>query len=224
MNNEELKTLAEQLRQPDGLKGLEIADNMNETNIKMTFHSIDHLDISNNDHILELGHGNCKHLSYVLKQKNELTYYGLEISELMNNEAKRVNQRFIEGKQALFYMYDGQNIPFEDNHFDKIFTVNTIYFWTDPKLLLAELFRVLKPNGILNITFAQQDFMEQLPFTQFSFTLYDNKKINQLIDTTPFQTVGSDTQTETIKSKTGDIVNRDFTTIILTKCPNCTIE
>src|SRR5690606_41662511 len=41
MNSEELKELAEQLRQPNGLKGIEIADMMNETNIKMTLHSID---------------------------------------------------------------------------------------------------------------------------------------------------------------------------------------
>jgi ubiquinone/menaquinone biosynthesis C-methylase UbiE len=221
MNNEELKALAEQLRQPNGLKGIEIADMMNETNIKMTFHSIDHLGILDNDHILELGHGNCKHLPYVLKQKNKLTYYGLEISELMNNEAKRINQCFCEAKQALFYLYDGQNIPFEDNYFDKIFTVNTIYFWADPKLFITELYRVLKPNGILNITFAQQNFMKQLPFTQFSFTLYNNEKIKQLIDTTPFKTVGLDTQIETVKSKTGDIINREFTTITIRKCPNC---
>src|SRR5690554_7668608 len=107
MNNVELKALAEQLRQPNGLKGIEIADMMNETNIKMTFHSIDHLGILDNDHILELGHGNCKHLPYVLKQKNKLTYYGLEISELMNNEAKdrkstRLNSSHVRISYAVF--------------------------------------------------------------------------------------------------------------------------
>jgi SAM-dependent methyltransferase len=217
MNNAELKALAEQLRQPKGPKGIEIADIMNETNIKMTLHSINNLSILDNDTILEIGHGNCKHLSYVFQQKNKLTYYGLEISELMNKEAKRINQRFTEKQEAFFQLYDGLNIPFSDNYFDKIFTVNTIYFWDDPKSLMTELYRVIKPKGILNITFAQQDFMKQLPFTQFRFTLYDNGKIKQLIDTTPFKTVGSDTQTETVKSKTGDLVSRDFTTFTLKK-------
>lgn len=217
MNSEELKELAEQLRQPNGLKGIEIADMMNETNIKMTLHSIDHLSISDNDKILELGHGNCKHLPYILEQKSNLIYYGLETSELMNKEALRINQHFIEDKQAFFHLYDGLNIPFANNYFDRIFTVNTIYFWTDPKLLMAELYRVLKSNGILNITFAQHEFMEQLHFTQYGFTLYNNEKLKHLIDTTLFQIVSSDTQTETVKSKTGDLVSRNFTTFKLKK-------
>ncbi len=215
--DDELKELARQLRQPNGSKGVEIAEMMNETNIKMTIHSIDQLNIRDNDCILELGHGNCKHLPYILKQKNNMTYYGLEISELMNKEAKRINHQSVDSKQAFFHLYDGLHIPFDDNYFDRIFTVNTIYFWADPNSLLSELYRVLKLNGTLNITFAQHEFMEQLPFTQYGFTLYNTEKIKQLIGMTPFSIVGWDTQTETVKSKTGDLVNRNFTTIKLKK-------
>lgn len=215
--DEELKELAEQLRQPSGRKGIEIADMMNETNIKMTLHSINQLKIADNGRILELGHGNCKHLPYILKQKNKLTYYGLEISELMNKEAKRINRRFVENKQADFYLYDGLHIPFADNYIDRIFTVNTIYFWADPKLLMAELYRVLKPNGILNITFAQHEFMGQLPFTRFGFMLYSNEKVQQLVDTTLFKIIGLDTQIETVKSKTGSTIDRTFTTMTVEK-------
>lgn len=217
MDDEKLKELASQLRLPNGVKGVEIGDMMNEANINMTRHSIDQLDILDNETILELGHGNCKHLPYVLQQKSKLTYHGLETSELMNKEAKRINHQFTDRRQAFFHLYDGLKVPFADNYFDKIFTVNTIYFWADPKCLMSELYRVIKPNGILNITYAQQDFMKQLPFTQFGFTLYDNEKIKQLIDITPFKMLGSNTQTEAVKSKTGDLVKREFTTLKLKK-------
>lgn len=217
MNDEDLRALANQLRQPNGVQGVEISDMMNETNIKMTLHSIDQLSILDNDIILELGHGNCKHLPFVFKQKSKLTYYGLEISELMNKEANQINRQFIDKQEAFFHLYDGLNFPYADNYFDKIFTVNTIYFWDNPQFMLSEMYRVIKPNGLLCITFAQQDFMRQLPFTQFGFTLYDNEKLKQLVDKTPFKTIGSDTQTETIKSKTGDLLSRDFTSFRLQK-------
>lgn len=217
MNNENLKALAAQLRNPNGHKGIEIAEMMNETNINMTLHSIQHLSIQDNDTILELGHGNGKHLAYILTQRSNLSYHGLEISELMHQEAMRINQESIDKHQAFFHLYDGSNIPFSDNYFDKIFTVNTIYFWNDPKSMISELYRVIKPNGLLNITFAQEDFMEKLPFTHFNFTLYNNEKIKKLFEDTPFQTVSQNTQKETVKSKMGDLIDRDFTTFSLKK-------
>ncbi len=217
MNEVDLKTLATQLRQPNGTAGIEISDMMNETNIKMTLHSIEQLNILDNEVVLELGHGNCKHLPFVLEQKSGVIYYGLEISELMNKEAIQINRQYTNNQVAFFHIYDGLRIPYDDNYFDKMFTVNTIYFWDNPLLLLSEIYRVIKPNGILNITFAQKDFMKQLPFTKFGFTLYDDKKLKQLIDKTSFKIIGSYTQTETVKSKTGDLVNRAFTTFSMQK-------
>ncbi|SRR5699024_208826 len=216
-NKEELKKLAAQLRHPHGAEGIAVANMMNESNIGMTRHSIDRLNILDEDHVLELGHGNCSHLSYLLKQKKNLKYSGLETSELMNSEAKRMNKAFMSTKQVLFYLYDGVNIPFPTNSFDKVFTVNTIYFWINPELLLTELYRVMKHDGILNITFAQKSFMQDLPFTQFGFELYDNEKMIKLIGNTSFEIVNSDTQTETVKTKTGEFIERDFTTISLGK-------
>ena len=214
----ELQELASQLKCPNGIKGIEVADLMNETNITMTHHSIDRLNLLDNNCILELGHGNCSHLPYVFKQNKNLTYHGLDISELMNKEAKRINQQFVDRQQAAFYLYDGLNIPFRDSYFDRVFTVNTIYFWTDPKFLILELYRVIKPKGILNITFCQQDYMKQQPQTQFGFTLYDNEKIEELIATTEFKIICSEAHTEIVKSKIGDgFVDREFTTFTIEK-------
>ncbi|WP_192348554.1 methyltransferase domain-containing protein [Algoriphagus sp. Y33] len=55
--------------------------------------------------------------------------------------------------------------------FDKVFTVNAIYFWSDPVVLAREIYRVLKPDGRLVVAFAGRDFMKKLPFTDFVFLL-----------------------------------------------------
>lgn len=217
MDYKELKQIASQLRLPHGKEGTQMAKIMNETNNNMTYHSIDRLELLNNDSVLELGHGNCEHLKYLLDKQSDLTYYGLEISELMTKEAALINKKYVEGKKATFQFYDGLNIPFPDCHIDKVFTVNTIYFWEKPQFLLSELYRVLKPGGILNITFAQKAFMEQLPFVKFGFTLYDNDRITTLINQTSFCITGINTKSETVKSKAGEKVNRDFTTFTLKK-------
>ncbi|MCF3108236.1 class I SAM-dependent methyltransferase [Niabella sp. CC-SYL272] len=217
MSDADLKALAGQLRQPHGTMGAEVADMMHATNIGMTIHAIDRLSVAANDLILELGHGSGKHLPYLLQQKEGLTYYGLEISGDMNRLAAAVNKTLAEQGKAVFQLYDGLHLPFEDLYFDRIFTVNTVYFWEEPGLLLAELHRVLKPGGRLNITFAQEHFMQMLPFTKYGFTLYDDEKMEQLIKESPFRLADTASQAEEIESKTGDRVRRAFTTVSLEK-------
>lgn len=213
----EWKEMASQLRQPNGARGIEVANMMNETNIRMTYHAIHRLQLREGDRILELGHGNGAHLGYLLEQREGLTYVGLDISDLMNAEAQRINRTFVVSNRASFHLYDGSHIPFPENYFDRIFTVNTIYFWSDPRLLLSELYRVLRPNGILNITLAPKDFMKQLPFTPFGFTLYDDDALLKLIGHTSFRLAGVEKQTEIVKTKAGDPVERPFATFTIGK-------
>ncbi|KRD10912.1 methyltransferase type 11 [Flavobacterium sp. Root901] len=217
MKQEELQAIASQLKHPSGEKGIEMANMMNETNINMTRHSIQNLNISTANKILELGHGNAGHVEFLFEQGGELKYYGLEMSELMFQQARQINRNFVSQKQAFFSLYDGNKIPFEDASFDKIFTVNTIYFWQKPEELLSEIYRVLKPNGNFCLTFAEEDFMKKLPFTQFEFKLYSTEKAQELVKKTPFKIVYTETQTEKVKSKTGELADRAFTTIVLEK-------
>lgn len=217
MNHQNWKALANQLRKPHGKEGVEVAKLMNETNIQMTCHSIDRLNILDNNRILELGHGNCKHLEYLLNQKANLTFCGLETSSLMKEEAERINRDFANQNKASFHLYEGMDIPFADNSFDRVFTVNTIYFWENPKYLFTELCRVIKPEGLLNITFASKEFMKDLPFTQYGFDFYDKEKITHMINDIPFKPVAFDTRSEIVKSKSDAVVNREFATITIKK-------
>ena len=40
-----------------------------------------------------------------------------------------------------------EKLPFADNAFDKIITVESFYFWPDPAENLKEVYRVLKEQG-----------------------------------------------------------------------------
>ncbi len=217
MENEELQALAAQLRFPHGSKGIQVSDMMHESNAHMIRQTINSLELLSNEEVLELGHGNAGHLHYLFEIEKSAQYYGLEISELMHTEAKQINKSFVAQKQAFFFMYEGMEMPFGNDYFDKGYTVNTIYFWAEPVKMLTEIHRVIKPEGIFSIGFAQKSFMEQLPFTQFGFTLYDTKMIAELVAKTAFNIVKIETQVEQIKGKIGGMVNREFTIVTLKK-------
>lgn len=217
MKQEELQAIASQLKHPTGEKGIEMANMMHETNINMTYHSVQNLHIESGNTILELGHGNAGHVAFIFEQAENLKYYGLEMSELMFQEARQINRNFVSQKQAFFSLYDGNIIPFQDSFFNKIFTVNTIYFWREPEKLLSEIYRVLQPKGVFCITFAEESFMKQLPFTKYEFELYSTEKVEKLIGKTTFKIINKETLTEKVKSKTGELVDRAFTTLVLEK-------
>ena len=52
---------------------------------------------------------------------------------------------------------DGLTLPFWSDSFDRVFSVNTVYFWENPQEQLREMARVLKPHGRLLLGFAWDD-------------------------------------------------------------------
>nr|WP_315033574.1 class I SAM-dependent methyltransferase [uncultured Chryseobacterium sp.] len=216
MEKEELKILAQNLANPQGEKGREIGEMMNTTNLSMTLESIKALAIEDNEQILEIGHGNAGHLKSILALAKDLKYTGIDISETMHKEAKRLNQEF--ENNASFVLYEGTKLPFKNETYDKIFTVNTVYFWENPVEFLNEIYRVLKDDGTFVLTFGQRDFMEKLPFTAYDFTLYDNEEMEQLISKSYFKRMKISEKEEDIKSKTGnETIHRIYTVLTIKK-------
>lgn len=219
MTEENLKNLAKQLRKPEGEAGLELATLMHETNIQMTLEAIEQLNLTATEafQILEIGPAQAKHLTTVLAKSPNSTYTGIEISTLMKESACAFNQGFVDSKKADFLLYDGENIPFESDSFDRIFTVNTLYFWKNPAYFLGEIERVLKPTGIFSISFGDESYMKNLPFTEFGFTLYSFEKMEQLVADSKLEIVQQKQVEDEIRSKTGEQMTRKFHCLSLRK-------
>ncbi|ASW74157.1 methyltransferase type 11 [Chryseobacterium piperi] len=216
MEKDELKILARNLANPQGEKGIEIGEMMNATNISMTLESIKTLLIEDDERILEIGPGNAGHLKNILNRARNLNYTGIDISETMYNEAKKLNKDF--ESQAEFILYEGKKLPFGDQVFDKIFTVNTVYFWEDPVAFLNEIYRILKDDGTFVLTFGQRRFMETLPFTEYNFTMYSNSEMEQLISESHFKRMKISEKEEDIQSKSGnETIHRIYTVLTIKK-------
>jgi len=216
MNEDDLKNIANQLSKPDGASGIQVAEMMHATNFTMTSDCIDQLDLKDSTSVLEIGHGNCGHLHYLLGKADNLNYTGLEISSLMSEQAMEINSPFL-GKDVDFVLYDGTTLPFDAATFDAAFTVNTIYFWEEPQEFLKEIYRVLNEKGKFLITLADKSFMEKLPFTKYVFNLYETAEIEELAQNAGFEVTAIKENTDEVRSKVGDLVTRKFYTLTLIK-------
>jgi arsenite methyltransferase len=69
---------------------------------------------------------------------------GLDISDEMVRRARQASRDF----ENLMYVWgSSQQIPWEENYFDKVLSVESFYYYPDQDRVLAELFRVLAPRG-----------------------------------------------------------------------------
>ncbi|KJD31628.1 hypothetical protein PK35_14380 [Tamlana nanhaiensis] len=217
-NTENHEVYANQLSCPNGEMGIQLGLKMNTSHKNMIYESITALKLKDKNRVLELGHGNCNHLNDILKQANDLRYFGMEISETMRTESEKNNSAFVKKNIANFQLYNGKNIPYVVNFFDTVLTVNTIYFYEDALEVFNEIYRVLKPKGKFVFAFVQESFMSQIPFvTQSVFKLYNNKNIEALINKTKFKIVKIDNQQEPIILKDNTLSFKPYTIVTLKK-------
>ena len=69
---------------------------------------------------------------------------GLDISDEMIRQARADSKEF---ENILYVWGSAQQIPWEENFFDKMLSVESFYYYPDQDRALAELFRVMAPHG-----------------------------------------------------------------------------
>jgi arsenite methyltransferase len=73
---------------------------------------------------------------------------GLDVSDEM---IRRARANSTDYDNLMFVVGSAQQIPWEENFFDKVLSVESFYYYADQDRALAELFRVMAPRGELYI-------------------------------------------------------------------------
>jgi ubiquinone/menaquinone biosynthesis C-methylase UbiE len=73
---------------------------------------------------------------------------GLDVADEMIREARAASKDF---DNLLYVWGSAQQIPWEENFFDKVLSVESFYYYADQDRALMELFRVMAPRGRLFI-------------------------------------------------------------------------
>ena len=73
---------------------------------------------------------------------------GLDISDEMIRRARAASRDF---ENIMYVWGSAGQIPWEENFFDKVLSVESFYYYPDQDRVLAELFRIMAPKGRLFI-------------------------------------------------------------------------
>lgn len=167
--------MASQLSHPSGILANLTGNKMNKANEQLYQLTLDNLNITDGNSILEIGFGNGKFFPTLYLKAKDLQITGIDISHEMVIQAVKNNSELFESGSMKVKVGSSENLPFEDNSFDKIFCINVIYFWELPEVHLKEIYRVLKSGGNFYTGFRPAEIMLQLPFTKYGFNLYSEE-------------------------------------------------
>ena len=189
MSEEIFKVSAEQLRQPHGDLAIQVGEKMNEINVHIHRYTFEALNISANDNILEIGMGNGNFVKDLFKIHPDINYVGCDFSEKMVEESTKNNAQLIAAGKVAFHFANAAKLPLHDAAVNKIFTINTLYFWENPAEVLSELHRILQPKGQLTITIRPKEIMQHYAFVKYGFTLYAKEDLVDLLNNNHFSVI-----------------------------------
>ncbi len=180
-DEQKFKDMAAQLRKPHGDDGVKTGEMMSKGNKPIIYDTFRALDAQANDNILEIGMGNGFYVKEILEKAESIQYTGCDYAELMVRESEKLNADWITKRRAKFLQGNITALQFEDNIFNKIFTINTLYFWDDEAAALREIKRVLQPGGTFIIGFRPKHQSEKYPFTKYGFNQFSKEDVAKLL-------------------------------------------
>lgn len=189
METNDWKHIAAQLRKPNGDFASEIGNRMNDSNEQINLFTIEALQAGDDMEILEIGMGNGKFVNTLLKGLKNTFYTGIDYSSEMVSESKANNKVLCENGIARFLNLPIDELPYSGPLFDRIFSINTLYFWDEPEKTIFKIRQLLNPGGRLVISIRPKHVMENHPFVEYGFKLFDRSQVCTLIESNMLEIV-----------------------------------
>ncbi|GAB4547009.1 MAG: methyltransferase domain-containing protein [Pleurocapsa sp.] len=109
---------------------------------------LDFADISSQASILDLACGTGELARFILEKNPQQNITGVDISPTM---LKIAQDKLEDYFQVKLFNTSATALPFDSQSFDLIICANAFHYFENPSVALAEIKRVLKPNGKLII-------------------------------------------------------------------------
>jgi arsenite methyltransferase len=141
---------------------------MNRNNALMNAFAIQQLSAGESDRILEIGFGGGVMLPDLIRRAHFVE--GVDRSRLMVDRATRRFAEAVAAGRAGFQVGRVEALPFDAGSFDKLCTVNTVYFWRSLEEGFNEMHRVLRAGGRAVVGFLPKEWMDRMDFPPDIFT------------------------------------------------------
>lgn len=169
---------------PEGKGGIETIERMNSHHTSVSLWSFEHLNIHEDDIILDVGCGGGINIKRLHELSPKAKTYGIDYSPLSVKMSKELNQEYVDKGEVIIKEADVQSLPFEDDTFDIVTACETVYFWPNVIDCFKEIRRVLKNEGIFVIILTTngdpENHLEKMS-KEFRIIAYNDEELKNML-------------------------------------------
>jgi arsenite methyltransferase len=162
--------IAKQISNPSGRFAPLVARLLNSGNRALNLEAIADLDLRPGMRVLDIGFGGGVSLPELAARVGDHSMVaGIDLSAAMVGRARgRFRQQLRAGRLEL-EQGSIESMPWPDAAFDRALSVNTIFYWPDTGAGLREVWRVLRPDGVLALAMRSQRTVAPAHLERFGF-------------------------------------------------------
>jgi len=180
-----VKQFFSQCARPEGFLGRLMLRFMNFGHAPLTNWGLSFVNFQDQWTMLDIGCGGGATLQRLLKRSQDAKVYGIDISEESIAKAKSVNAEVLD-TQVFLTQGSASKLPYEDNKFDLVTAVETVYFWPELPKCLQEVRRVMKPGSTFAIIVEVIDGDSVWKNVVEGMTVYSPEQLKALLDEAGF--------------------------------------
>ena len=130
--------------------------------------------------ILDAGCGAGDVLIELARACPEAKMVGIDLSEPLLDVARAAAQSAGVAERVSFETGNVQAMPFEDDSFDVVVSLNMLHYVEDPVAMLNEIERVLAPHGVLGLGALKRSWLAPLmPAMKMAYTAAEAREMLQ---------------------------------------------
>lgn len=137
-------------------------DKLKETHDQRFTESVDYLDVKPGHRIINITSRDCEANDYILKKEKTCKVFNTEISAGLMAEAKKYRDYVHQVKIDTY-----SSLPYEDESFDRVLSLETLEHVEQPLQFLLELHRVAKPGA--RMVLSCPPATSEIPYQVFTF-------------------------------------------------------
>ena len=168
--------ISKQFGNPTGTGGKLVSFIMNRQNRPLYEETIRLLPLSGSDSVLDIGCGNG-HVLNMLARHYDCAFTGIDISRSIIHAASRRNRSFLKNGKMKLMPRDVNEMPFPDESFSKVYTINTVYFWDNAGSTMLKIRRVLKPGGLFINALYTNETLSRFSHTKLGYKRFTREQL-----------------------------------------------
>ncbi len=140
------------------------------------------IDPKKDDKYLEIGFGSGIFIKKYMSHVSQIS--GIDHSEDMVQLASDINRKLVDVGKVEFIKGNASSLPWADNQFTIVATIETFFFLYEVEKVLNEIFRVLQPGGrvVIEMAYNKDDGVDhQRPIKKMNLHLYSGEEMKKLL-------------------------------------------